>query len=261
MYLFDIRDMLDMGKIRAKMSAYKTKKQKAIDLCAEKLLSHRAPYVALSGGKDSVAMAYIVNDAAIRTGKDFRLWLHASDASFPGTIETCRDVADKICRPLDISMSKASAFDLLRDTDRKQAFGKTGVFFTEVRRYASDKDLAFVGVRAGESKRRTQAAKAHGQSVYSKSMGNIDVIYPLQWFDIYDVMAALIEYDAPIHPIYYKQSIDPGLTSTKEPRFIRLSYVTGRDLWERGTLTFIKLNYPDLYAKVIDALPDAARYT
>lgn len=253
-------EFLECGRLRLKMESYRRKKQKSIDLCAKCLMSHKSPYVSLSGGKDSVAMAFIVNEAANIAEKDFTIWTHLSDASFPGTEETCLNVAKRLNRKIDIDRCDQSAFDFLT-MDRKQAFGKTGVFFTAIREYAKSKDLSFVGVRANESKRRMQAAKAHGASFHSRSMGDCDVINPLQWFDIYDVAAALVEYDAPIHPIYQKRSVDVGNNANGEPYFVRLSYITSKDLWEKGTLTFLRINYPDLYNKLISRLPDAARYS
>lgn len=252
-------EFIEIGRIRANLLTYKRRKRAAIELCADALKTHERPYVALSGGKDSVAMAFIVDEAARMVNRDFRLWVHVSDASFPGTEETCAAVSSMLGRPLDVSRCEVSAFSLL-SMEHKQAFGKQGVFFSEVRKYAKDKDLSFVGTRANESKRRMAAAKAHGSAFHSASMGDVDVVNPLQWFEIYDVAAALYEYNAPIHPIYKCMSIDTGTNSNGEPQFIRLSYVTSKDLWDKGTLKFIKINYPELYAKVVIACPDAARF-
>ena len=250
---------IECGKLRSQMLTYQRKKKKAIELCTNVLSAHTAPYVALSGGKDSVAMAFIVNDAAKKCGKDFRLWSHISDASFPGTEETCEKVSEMINRPLDISRSD-QAFEMLSVKD-VTAFGKKGVFFSEVRRYNQSKDVVFVGVRAGESKRRMNAAKAHGTVFRSESMGGISVVNPLQWFDVFDVAAALSEYNAPIHPIYHKIPVENGSNGNGEPLFIRLSYITSKDLWNRGTLVFIKINYPDIYARMLKYCPEISRYT
>lgn len=255
-----IGELLECGKLTSSSSAYQRKKRNAINVCVEQLATHDRPYVAISGGKDSVAMAFIVNEAAKIAGKDFTLWVHLSDASFPGTEEICREVSDKIGRQLDISRSERSAFESL-SIEKVKSFGKEGVFFSEVKKYAKDKDLSFVGVRASESKRRKKAAEGHGMVFHSTSIGNTDVVNPLQWFSIYDVFAVLYQYDAPIHPIYYKYVTATGNNSQKEPHFIRLSYVTSRDLWEKGTLFFLKVNYPDLYAKLIMHCPDAKRFT
>ena len=151
--------LLEQGRLNANMPAYKRKKEKAISVCVEQLTSHTDPYCAVSGGKDSVAMACLLNDAAKQCNRDFTLWAHVSDASFPGTLETCQALSKHIQRKLDMFQSD-SAFDSINNKQR-MAFGKTGVFFGSIKEYAKDKDVAFVGVRAYESKRRMRAAKAH----------------------------------------------------------------------------------------------------
>lgn len=248
-------EYIERGQINSTLSSYKRRKKQAIDVCKEQLQTHNSPYVALSGGKDSVAMAFIVDEAARAVGKDFSLWLHMSDASFPGTLETCEKVSKMIHRRLDVYNHSQSAFELISNPQKK-AFGKTGVFFDSVRAYNADKDLAFVGVRAGESKRRMKAAKAHGMTFHSKSMGDSDVCNPLSWFSVYDVASVLYEYNAPIHPIYKMFSIDNSNNSNGEPKFIRLGYITSRDLLDKGTAVFLKTNYPDIYNKLVCNFPE-----
>lgn len=250
-----IDDFVKIGALRSGMRQYAEKRDRAIRLCEEQFRTHKRPYVAISGGKDSVAMAYIVDAAARRVGADYRLWLHCSDASFPGTVETCRKVAAAVGRELDVFESKDSAFDAIA-RPQKATFGKSGVFFSSVREYAKDKDLCFVGVRAAESRRRMRAAKAHGQVFDSASMGDVTVCHPLLWFTLYDVAAALHEYDAPIHPIYKKITIERGENRCGEESFIRLGYITSRDLLNKGTAVFLRINYPDEFNRLAAAYPE-----
>ncbi|MCD7730299.1 MAG: phosphoadenosine phosphosulfate reductase family protein [Oscillospiraceae bacterium] len=252
MYKKTIDDYIKEGDIYKKSPQYKRKREKAISYCREALEKSQKAYAAISGGKDSVAMAYIVNEAAQEVGKDFRLWLHCSDASFPETLETCQRVAEELNRPLDVYKSEVSAFDIVGQGS-KQKFGKRGVFFDSVKEYAKDFDTVFTGVRAYESARRMRAAKAHGAYFHSQSMGNVWVCNPLQWFELGDVFATLRYYNAPIHPIYYKAPI------TRD-EFIRLGYITQADLYDAGAAYFIKLNYPDIYAKLAEAFPEVGRF-
>lgn len=249
-----LSQIMEQARLNACLPAYKNKKAKALSVCIEQLMTHSYPYCAVSGGKDSVAMACLLNEAAHKCGKDFTLWLHFSDASFPGTLEICQDLANKIQRKLDVFKSD-SAFDSVNNKQR-MAFGKTGVFFGSIKEYAKGKDVAFVGVRAYESKRRMNAAKSHGMTFHSKSMGDIDIVNPLQWFRLIDVMSLIYEYDAPIHPIYYKSCTDVEKNSNKEPFFIRLGYITSKDLLDKGTAVFLKLNYPDIYNKLLQRFPE-----
>lgn len=248
-------NFIEIGKLRSNMQNYKQKKQNAIDVCCQCFEDYKNPYLALSGGKDSVAMAFLVNEAANKCGKAFRLWSHISDASFPGTLETCKETAQRINKPLDIYSCPQSAYDYL-NSPQKRAFGKSGVFFDSVKNYAIEKDLAFVGVRAYESKRRMKAAKSHGQIFSSKAMGDITVCNPLLWFRLEDVAAVLYEYNAPVHPIYKKFAIGQGQNALHEDMFIRLGYITSRDLLNKGTAVFIRYNYPDIFAKLVVAYPE-----
>jgi 3'-phosphoadenosine 5'-phosphosulfate sulfotransferase (PAPS reductase)/FAD synthetase len=253
-------EFVKIGQIRSKMLEYKRKKEAAIGISEKILNDSKSPYMAISGGKDSVAMAYIIGEAVKRTGKTVRIWGHVSDASFPGTVETIQEVSTRLSLPLDIYTSEVSAFSVF-GKQSKQAFGKTGYFFDSVRNYAKDKDVAFVGVRAAESKRRTKAAYANGRVFYSKSMGDVTVCHPILWYKLEDVAATLWEYDAPIHPIYEKMSLDSGFNCNGEDKFIRLGYATSKDLLTKGTAMFIKVNYPDIFEKLRCAWPEISCYT
>ena len=87
-------------------------------------------------------------------------------------------------------------------------------------------------------------------------MGNVDVVNPLQWFRLVDVASLLYEYNAPIHPIYYKFCTDTELNSNKEPLFIRLGYITSKDLLDKGTAVFLKTNYPGIYNNLMERFPE-----
>lgn len=251
-----IDEFYEIGEIRSRSKKFQKKLNDAVDLCADQLEKHMSPYIALSGGKDSGALAYIVDRAARKTGKGYRIWSHVSDASFPGTVETINEIARRLGREVDFYESRYSAIERISETKERRKFGKSGVFYDSVREYASDKDLSFVGVRTSESKRRKKAAKVHGQIFHSNSMGDVDVCYPLLWFRIEDVAAATVMFDIPMHPIYKKQTIDTGKNANGEEYFIRLGYITSRDLLDKGTGVFLKLNYPDIFAKLQKIYPD-----
>ena len=222
-------------------------------MCAEAFSLDERAYVAISGGKDSVALAGVVDEAARKAGRDFVLWAHVSDASFPGTVETIRATAERLGRRLVLDESPVSAFDVVGKQSR-QAFGKTGYFFDAIRRFVEGEDrrLAFVGVRADESKRRRNACRTQGQIFRSNTPCRHTKCLPLAWFTIQDVAAAIMHYGLPIHPIYGKISLDN--------KAIRLGYVTALDLAHKGTVAFLKLNYPELYNKLVAVYPEVSRY-
>lgn len=49
-----IDDFLEIGRIHSKSVSFKNKLDAAIAICAQQLETHDNPYVALSGGKDSL---------------------------------------------------------------------------------------------------------------------------------------------------------------------------------------------------------------
>ena len=251
-----IDEFYEIGRIRCRSGQFINKLKRAIDLSAEQLMTHENPYVACSGGKDSGVLAFVVNEASKATRKKFKIWSHVSDASFPGTVETINEISDRLDIIPDFYECEFSAIESVKDTKERRKFGKSGVFYDSVREYAKDKDLSFVGVRAAESKRRTKAARVTGQCFHSKSMGDVDVCYPLLWFRLEDIAAATVLFDIPLHPIYRKQSVDMGKNSNGEDRFIRLGYITSRDLLDKGTAVFLKLNYPDIFSRLSKVYPD-----
>ena len=252
----EIKDFYEIGRIYCKSMRFKNKLNKAIELSEEQLNAHESPYVAVSGGKDSGVLAYVVNEAAKRAGKDYRIWSHVSDASFPGTVETINKIAENLGRKVDFYESEFSAVETLKENVERRKFGKSGIFYDSIRAYAKDKDLSFVGVRAFESKRRMKAAKIKGQTFRSESMGSVNICYPLLWFRLEDVAAATVMYNIPLHPIYGMQPLDMGKNANGEDYFIRLGYVTSRDLLDKGTAVFLKVNYPDVYARLEKFYPD-----
>jgi 3'-phosphoadenosine 5'-phosphosulfate sulfotransferase (PAPS reductase)/FAD synthetase len=246
----------ELGELRLNMPVYRRRMEKAKETTRSAFMQCEKPYVAVSGGKDSIAMLGIVDDVAKEIGKDYEVWAHLSDASFPGTEETIREACQIIDREPIIDWSPVSAFDVVQKGSNQQ-FGKKGYFFDAIKSYveANERDLVFIGVRAQESKRRTKAVRIHGQIFKTSVPSPITVCYPLAYFEIEDVAAAIIEYGLPFHPIYYKKDLEGN------PLNIRLGYVTAKDLLHRGTAVFLKLNYPELYNKLAQKWPEVRNYT
>lgn len=251
-----IDEFYEIGEIWRRSGKFINKLQNAINLCEQQLEHHNAPYIACSGGKDSGVLAFVVHEAAKKTGKDVKIWSHVSDASFPGTVETVEAIANRVKMETEFYKCEYSAIGSMKRAKERRKFGKSGVFYDSVREYAQDKDLAFVGVRAAESKRRMKAARINGQTFYSRNMGNVDVCYPILWFSLKDIAAATVMFDIPLHPIYSKNPIDLGKNANGEDYFIRLGYITSRDLLDKGTAVFLQHNYPDIFSKLAKAYPE-----
>jgi 3'-phosphoadenosine 5'-phosphosulfate sulfotransferase (PAPS reductase)/FAD synthetase len=240
-----------VGKIHQHSPQYKENENKAIWWAKKAFQQCEKPYLALSGGKDSVALLAIVDKAAKQLNRDYILWSHISDASFPGTIETIKEAAKNANRELCIWQPNFSAFDVV-GKQSKVKFGKKGYFFSSIADFAKDYDLVFTGTRAKESKRRNEAFKFNGHIFKTKTPSDIIRCDAIAHFSIEDVAACILKYNMPIHPIYEKRAL------SNMP--LRLGYITSIDLMDRDTVMFIKTNYPKEFLKLQNAYPEVRRY-
>lgn len=244
-------DLAIVGNIHKSSYKFKMSESKAIWWAKEALKKSKNPYLSLSGGKDSVALLAIVEEAAKELNRDYVLWSHISDASFPGTIETIKIAAQKVNRKHIIWEPDFSAFDVV-GKQSKVKFGKKGYFFDSIADFAKDYDLVFTGTRAAESKRRKEAFKFNGHIFKTTVPSEILRCDAIAHFTIDDVAACIAKYQMPIHPIYEKRAL------SNLP--LRLGYITSLDLMDRDTVVFIKTNYPKEFLKLQNAYPAVRRY-
>lgn len=246
-------DLAAIGPLHATTREFASRLKRAARFVEEALSQCSSPYMSISGGKDSIAMLGLVATVARAQGRDIEAWAHVSDASFPGTVETITQACATMGVRLMLDESPVSAWDVV-GTQSDKRFGKEGYFFTAIRNWleSSKHDLAFVGVRAAESKRRRKAAKAHGHIFETSVPSTHKQCHPLQWWGIEDVAAAIHIYGLPIHPIYRKK---PCGTMP-----IRLGYMTSLDLTEMGSAIFLRTNYPEHFARLAEIKPEIRRY-
>lgn len=244
----DIERFYEIGKVNSFMPTYQKRLGVAKAEIYHNLNTHDKPYIAVSGGKDSMVLLHLVNQVAKGIGKEVVAWSHLSNASFPSTFETIEKLVERCGIEWVVNENK-DAYTYLRDKE-KMKFGKSGVFFDSVKEFAADKDLAFVGTRASESKRRRKAFNIKGMTFSSKSMGDVTVCNPLAWFRLEDIASYTVENNIPMHPIYSKHQFDKTVNQDGEPYWIRLGYTTQRDLRDRGFVNFLKMNYPDIYEEI-----------
>lgn len=248
-------ELKKLGKYHSRTALFQKRFREAVEFAKLAFSICDNPCVNISGGKDSIAMLAVVSEAAKDMGRDFTCWIHVSDASFPGTIETAKEAVELCDSELIVSESPVSAFDVDFSREVKQ-FGKEGVFFSEIRRNMEENgfDLCFIGNRMFESKRRMKACLAHGVIYTTTVPTNQTICTPIMKFRIEDVAATIEHFGLPWHPIYSKVH-DRGAEN------IRLGYVTAQDLLSLGTGVFLRTNYPELYNKLSKYNPNVRKYT
>lgn len=245
-------NLREIGPVRAAMPDFKRKIEYAVHFSAQQLARSEMAYVSVSGGKDSIALLGVVAEAAHNCGKDIVAWAHVSDASFPGTEETISKACEITGVQIVFDRSPISAFEVFGHASNKK-YGKEGYFFSAIRNWGESGpyDLVFTGVRALESKRRTDAAFAHGKFYKTTVPYPHSKCEPLCWWTVEDVAAAIYHYRLPIHPIYEKRRM------TDVP--IRLGYITAAD-WMSDQAMFLRINYPEQFKKLAAVAPEVRRY-
>jgi 3'-phosphoadenosine 5'-phosphosulfate sulfotransferase (PAPS reductase)/FAD synthetase len=209
------------------------------------------PYVSVSGGKDSVAVLAVVAEGALLCDRKVIAWAHVSDASFPGTEDTIREACRTAGVDLHIDRSPVSAYEVYGHAGDKK-FGKEGFFFAAIRSWVeSGHALCFTGVRAAESKRRYEAACAHGTAFDTRVPAPHRKCEPLAWWTIEDVAAAIHHFGMPLHPIYRKRCLTPVP--------IRLGYITAAD-WAADMAPFLRVNYPEQFARLAQVAPEVRNH-
>lgn len=244
-------DLRSIGRMRAMFASFKQRREQAVRVAEREISRSKQPYVAVSGGKDSVAVLAVAAEAARKLGREIIAWSHVSDASFPGTEETIAEACKIVGVEAHFDRSPVSAFDVFGHAGIKK-YGKEGFFFDAIRAWlGSGYDLAFTGVRAAESRRRMIAARIHGEAYNTSVPAPHRKCEPLAWWTIEDVAAAIHYYGMPIHPIYDKRCL------THVP--IRLGYVTAAD-WAADQAPFLRTNYPEQFRRLAEVYPEVRNY-
>lgn len=168
----ELADFLACGRMRSGFASFKSKHEDALQMCAEALTSHKAPFVSISGGKSSAAAAFVVDAAARIVDRDFVLFVCLADPDPPDVADTCLEIAEMTGRHLDICQYPCGYHHKKPD---------------KALEYASEKDLCFMGAQPAQN----------GWRISEKKHLDIDVVFPLQHFDLYDIAALYTVYDIP----------------------------------------------------------------
>lgn len=216
---------------------------------AQMLAEHPNCYIALSGGKDSVALAHLVN--RIRPTPSVS-WM--DDLEWPETEQLVRGLASrwelKVVRRdglwEQLVAIGLSPFDHNYFYDRR-------LVPKSRRDCVRDYDAVFLGLRADESAGRRVNAAVRGDAY---SAGRQVHLCPLQRWTSRDIFAYLVAHGLPIHPVYQKRS------AVFEPeRSIRVSWwIPSPGVSRHGYCAWLRQHYRDRWRQLIMAFPEGRAY-
>lgn len=243
----------------ARLVPHRSRVERAVDVTAAWLVACQRPYVAVSGGKDSVAMLAIVQDAAQRIGRPpIDVMWHDSGVEWPHVPEVFdRLRALGLVHTLHIVRPDEDVLEL----KRRQMAGELSAWkkdelalFGPLRRYAEAHrlDAMALGLRSGESAGRAVSRATHGLTY--RRTGGMLVCTPIADWLWQDVFAFIAARRLPLHPIY-----SAPLLQLEHRGRIRLSWWASTDHHRHGELTWVRVNYPQIFARLCAALPGVGR--
>ena len=247
-------------------------------------------YAGVSGGKDSVAMAGILQECGVLDRVPL-VYAH-TELTFPDTLETVQATAEKVNADLHVvepddveshieqackkwkvdkpqpSVDGYTLIDLLRtipasvDITSKEAMAAIGRCCASGNlciawMYENEYRGSYVGLRAAESKARAAYSKFHG-AIYKHVTDGTWNICPMLGWSSDDVYAYLLDRELPIHPFYERAW---ALVGDEHPGRLRVDLgLVNEDIASHGALATVSRVYPQWWAQLRRIRPEIDRH-
>jgi len=237
---------------------FKLKVKRTEERIQEILKKHNNAYVSYSTGKDSLCMLHLF----LSYRNDIPVMFHDSGVELPESYK----ILEKIKHDFNLNVNVVgTGTDVLDIYKKKNVFFIGGdkdfawneVMMNPIRAYAkrNNLDLAAIGLRKEESKKRKMMIIKNGQYHYCKR-NSIYQFYPISEWMGRDVFSYIFcnKLDEYIHPAYFKNKF------VKSSEDIRVSWFCDPTMITRGHFTWLKYYYGDIYRKLICEFPEIKSY-
>lgn len=243
-------------RIYARLSIFKKRLKRAKKVIDEAMSCCDSWYIACSGGKDSVALAHLVNEQYPYVP----VWSEKDDCDFPGEEEYITHLADKynwdltIERPPVSLWEEAKKISLCSDIHSRDSIFSSKWFYKMVDAQEKKYKGVFIGLRKEESRARLMNYACRGH-LYQKKNGKY-VCNPLSTWTADDTFAYLICNDIPIFEIYSKTLFHDG-----DPGRIRKAWFLPGQAARKGQAAWLKYYYPEIFNKLVEIDPQVGQHT
>lgn len=232
--------------LQAKLKRHQKQIDRSREIIEASLREFEKPYVAFSGGKDSIVTLELVREQA----PDMPAIFFDAACSYPETYAVIAEYAD---RGPGMRMFQTEPFmETLREfgLDHPNIGGITrATTVDEPVMYLRENegfDSVFLGLRARESRDRGLLAATRGPIYFSESDGMIKSCPVMYWSDA-DIWAFIHSRDLP-----YNRAYDKGVDRT--------SYWAGTTNIRRGRWLELKRHWPGLFNRFAAEFPEITQY-
>jgi 3'-phosphoadenosine 5'-phosphosulfate sulfotransferase (PAPS reductase)/FAD synthetase len=233
---------------------FKNKLKKTRSFIADVLSKHKKQYIAYSTGKDSLCLLFLCLEA----NPQIDVMFHDSGVELPESYQIIEQIQKDCNLNLYIVKSPENILEIYKNKDAffKGGYGDiawTKAMMNPIKLWyqTNGNDLAFIGLRKEESKRRLFHISKSGQYFYCKR-NEIHQAYPLANWSGKDVFAFIFsnKLDKYLHPAYYKDRL------VDNPEKIRISWFCDPTMMTRGHFLWLKLYYPDVFNMLSNKFPE-----
>jgi 3'-phosphoadenosine 5'-phosphosulfate sulfotransferase (PAPS reductase)/FAD synthetase len=236
-------------KIYARSNTYKKRLERAKEVVEQALDLKIKWYIACSAGKDSVALAHLVNSFA-----KIPLWSEKDNWDYPEEIPYLEELQKKYGWQIDIDYQELSLKnqDICEDLHSRGTDFSDKFFYSLIEKQEKKFDGVFLGLRCEESIGRKKNYMKRGH-IYQRKNTKFTCI-PLATWKGEDIFAYFVSNEIPILPVYTKTMF------VKSPTEIRKSWYLPSSRASSGHCVWLKYYYPDLFQKLVEIFPEVRNY-
>lgn len=253
--------------MHAKLIGYKNRVQRARSIIHAALLASKRSYASCSWGKDSIVMLHLIMQEL--PGIDVLNIICGEYDDWPDTSRVQGEFLKRFkinlhienAMPVTECYRMAGGFYVFPETEIQKEADRlySRSFIEAIDRFAEEigADLAFIGLRAEESKRRWMLLKSRGDTFYAKTRGLVEC-FPLAGWSGRDIWAYIFSNDLPYLDLY--DLADDRERARNGAAFAANVPVYGGEAHYNGQLALLKHWYPDLFNRFAAEFPDVRNY-
>lgn len=234
--------------LHAKLSTFRRKVALAESRVAEWLEQAENPYIAFSGGKDSLCVLNLVRKFSPQVPAIY----FDGDCAYPEVLALFESIPHLLKFPTKEPFLKTLK-ENWHDPRLEQITMETTVY-EPVKRLLKDFcfDAVAYGLRADESVGRKKHGKVKG-AIFRYKISGVLACQPIWDWSYNDVWAYIVSND-----LDYCKTYDKLFDAPIEKQ--RISYWAGESCIGLGRYAWLKRNYPELWRKLITEIPEASVY-